>query len=152
MRNKKKKSAHEEQKKTFTLQLLLTCCSDVLCAFCILHLARDVLDYIFEAILLCVYQKCQPGSSLFFLFFLQAQGQTGLYDLRHDTVTGRHRSPVTLSKFYHNTVTCNAENTLTASQQVVFFLSLFCLLEHLKYISQTKDKAGVGERSCCQLQ
>lgn len=99
-----------------------------------------------------VYIKSASLGLHFFSFSSSRHRGRQAYDLRHDTVTGRHRSPVTLTKFYHNTVTCNAENTLTASQQVVFFLSLFCLLEHLKYISQTKDKAGVGERSCCQLQ
>lgn len=52
------KLEEKNHQKTFTLQLLLTCCNGVLCAFCILHLATDVLDCIFEAILLCVYQKC----------------------------------------------------------------------------------------------
>lgn len=82
---------------------------------------------------------------------------TGLYNLKHDTVTaiGRHRAPVTVTvtKSYCNTVTCNTENTL--SSQLLnrrHFLFVSCLRASLKYISETQDKQGVGEIICCQLQ
>lgn len=78
-------------KHNFSVEEIFTCCSGALCAFYILHLEVDAQDYIFEAILLYVYQRCWPESLLSFLFDLWVQGLTNLHKMKiqHSSISAQ---------------------------------------------------------------